>query len=117
MCCWLEGILDPYWEQGMEGSFLHALSIPELAGPFLLEEGDLLDILRPCGELLWSGTFQLRKRRFWERHSLGSGVGGSSTLKGLSYATWMEWQWSQPRLRLRRRVRRRPRRRSLRCAH
>lgn len=98
MCRWLEGKLEPYWEQGMEGSFLYSLSCPEVKGPFLMESGDLLDLLSASGELIWSGTFKLRKRRFWEKHQLKAGVWSTSTLVGVSYGTWMEWNWSQPRL-------------------
>jgi hypothetical protein len=98
---WIEGYLDPYWEQGWEGSFQCNLTVPDSSSPYFLEQGDLLDILDPDGQLLWSGTFQLRKRRFWERHKLSSKVYSGTTLKGLSYGQWMEWQWSSPRLKAR----------------
>ena len=97
MSSWLEGKLDPYWEQGMEGAFLYNLDIPGSQTPFFLEEGDLLDILEPDGKLLWSGTFQLRKRRFWERHRLPLGAYTGTVLKGLSYDEWMRWLWAKPR--------------------
>ena len=96
---WIEGELDPYWEQAMEGAFLYSLSVPNASEPFFFHQGDLLDILDHQGnELLWSGTFQLRKRRFWESHRLKTRVYSDTVLKGLSYSTWMEWLWSRPRL-------------------
>lgn len=101
MSGWIEGDLDPYWEQGMEGAFLYNLTVPDATGPILLQEGDLLDILDADGELLWSGTFLLRKRRFWERHKLSFGVYSSTVLKSLSYGQWMEWLWNKPRLKAR----------------
>ena len=97
MSRWMEGKLDPYWEQGMEGAFLYNLDVPGSQTPFFLKEGDLLDILEPDGNLLWSGTFQLRKRRFWERHRLPLGVYTGTVLKGLSYDEWMRWLWAKPR--------------------
>jgi hypothetical protein len=81
----------------MEGAFLYNLDVAGSQTPFLLEEGDLLDILEPDGKLLWSGTFQLRKRRFWERHRLPKGVFTGTVLKGLSYDEWMRWLWAKPR--------------------
>lgn len=95
---WLTGNLDPYWEQGMEGAFLYAVALPQATGPYTLQEGDLLDILAVDKTLLWSGTFQLRKRRFWERHMLKKGVWANSTQRGVSYGQWMEWFWAQPPL-------------------
>lgn len=101
MSRWIEGTLDPYWEQGMEGSFLYNLNLPALDRPYMLEPGDLLDIFDRDQRLLWSGTFELRKRRFWERHRLGTGVFSGTVLQGLSYGQWMEWLWSKPRLKAR----------------
>ena len=98
---WIEGELDPYWEQGWEGSFHYNLTIPNATRPYFLEEGDLLDIIGHDGKLLWSGAFHLRKRRFWERHKLALNVFTGTVLKGLSYGQWMEWLWSKPRLKAR----------------
>ncbi len=95
---WQAGKLEPYWEQGMEGSFLYSCALPECPGPFLLAEGDLLDILSAQGEVLWTGTYRTRKRRFWERHQLPMKAGSNICQRGLSYAQWMEWFWSSPPL-------------------
>jgi hypothetical protein len=101
MNCWIEGELDPYYEQGWEGSFRYNLTVPGMNEPYFLKDDDLLDILDQDGQPLWSGFFRLRKRRFWERHKLGSDVFSDTVLKGLSYQQWMEWLWSNPRLKAR----------------
>ena len=106
----ITGVLEPYWEQGMEGRFEYTFvpdndprSINGGRGYFL-RSGDYLRIFGLGGETIWQGKLELIPSRinhflFQDRHQLQSQVWSTTKQEGVSYSDWIGWFWSQPRLR------------------
>lgn len=97
---WQEGVLHAYWEQGWEGYFVPAVDLGT-GHPFLLYDGDRLEVFDPQGDLLWSGDYRLRKKRFWERYKMPGSMWNGQVPKGLSYSAWMEMVLAKPSLKVR----------------
>lgn len=98
----LQGELEAYWEQGMEGLILFSF-IPEggkgLNDLITLQNGQLLTIFNADDSILWSGTINfIRRSDFWDRHKLDADIWSNEKQKGVSYADWMDWFWRKPPL-------------------
>lgn len=103
------GIIKPFWEQGMEGRF-DFVFVPDIEPELVnggrghfLSSGDYLRIFGHDGTILWEGQLQFVPSRinhllFQDRHNLKSSVWSTLKQKGVSYADWVGWFWSEPRL-------------------
>lgn len=102
----INGRLEAYYEQGMEGRIIYAFLADNDLSPtnqmgalIFLEDGHELTILGEDSTILWSGTIKLVRRRWWDKHQLENPVWAFSKQKGVSYAQWMEWFWRKRPLR------------------
>lgn len=57
----IDGILDPYFETGTEGILwsVYDESRPGYDGLFVLEDGDLLEVIDNDGTVVWEGEIEL----------------------------------------------------------
>lgn len=94
----IEGKLEAYWEQGMEGRIDFAFNFEGNHQPFFLKNGQHLTIYDSDNTVLWSGKIQFVKRGFFDNHKLNSGIWSYTKQKGVSYADWMDWFWRKPAL-------------------
>ena len=105
----ITGRLEPYFEQGWEGRFDYTFmpaKDPHLINDgrgYFLENGDFLKILDLKEEVLWEGEIQWIASRlnvlfFRDRHRLDNNVWSTVKQKGVTYADWVGWFWSTPRL-------------------
>jgi hypothetical protein len=94
----LQGELEAYWEQGMEGRIEFAFQFEGNKAPFFLENGQCLTIYDADEKILWSGKIHYIKRGFFDNHKLNAGIWSDKKQKGVSYADWMDWFWRQPPL-------------------
>jgi len=92
------GMLEAYWEQGMEGRIEYAFQFEGNTHPFFLQNGQLLTIYETDGKILWSGKIHFVKRGFFDNHKLNAGIWSFIKQKGVSYADWMDWFWRTPPL-------------------
>ena len=105
----VSGFIEPYWEQGMEGSFDYVFvpnenreSVNGGRGYFL-HSGDYLRILGQDETVLWEGQLnfvpsRIRHLILPDRHNLKSSVWSYTKQGGVSYADWVGWFWAEPRL-------------------
>lgn len=105
----IQGTIEPYWEQGMEGRF-DFVFIPdegreEINGGrgYFLTSGDYLHIYGQDGSTLWQGQLHFVSSRinaliFQDRHNLKSQVWSTLKQDGVAYSDWVGWFWEQPRL-------------------
>lgn len=105
----IKGTVEPYWEFGMEGRFeytfvpnMNPQSVNDGRGYFL-KSGDFLRIYKPNGDIAWEGEIRFIVTRishlfFPDHHHLNSNVWSSQKQKGVRYADWVGWFWSNPRL-------------------
>ena len=98
----LNGELEAYWEQGMEGLILFSF-MPEngkgLNDLIALQSGQHLTIFNPDGSTLWSGTLNfVRRHDRRDQHKLDAGIWSYEKQKDVSYADWMAWFWHEPPL-------------------
>ena len=105
----ISGTIEPYWEQGMEGQFDFVFAPSERRSEinggrgYFLTTGDYLRIYQQDGPVQWQGQLKFVPSRinnllFPDRHSLKSGVWSTVKQEGVSYADWIGWFWSNPRL-------------------
>lgn len=94
----IEGELEAYWEQGMEGRIDFAFHFEGNRRPFFLEDGQNLTIYDSDGNILWSGKLQFVKLGFFDKHKLKADIWSYTKQKGVSYANWMDWFWRKPPL-------------------
>lgn len=95
----MDGVLEPYWDQGWEGRIEFAFIEDGSNQPVFLQDGDLLTIYSPDDLILWSGQIQFVPCRFWDKHKLPAQIWSRVKQKGVSYAQWMDWFWRKPPLR------------------
>ncbi len=102
----IDGYLEPYWEQGMEGRiafmFLADNDLPpygQREALIYLENGQELTIFGEDGAILWSGLINFVPRRRREKHKLKAQIWSVERQEGVPYWQWMEWFWHEPRLR------------------
>ncbi len=98
----LNGELEAYWEQGMEGLILFSF-MPEggkgLHDLIALQSNQHLTIFNPDGSTLWSGTLNfVRRNDRRDQHKLDAGIWSYEKQKDVSYADWMAWFWHEPPL-------------------
>lgn len=98
----LNGKLEAYWEQGMEGLILFSF-MPEggngLHDLIALENGQHLTIFDADGNTLWSGKLNfVRRNDRRDQHKLDAGIWSYEKQKDVSYADWMAWFWHKPPL-------------------
>ncbi len=70
---------------------------------YFLTSGDYLLVFGQDGAILWQGRLRFVPSRinyllFQDRHNLQNSVWSTSKQAGVSYADWVGWFWSQPRL-------------------
>lgn len=106
----ITGFIEPYWEQGMEGCFEYTF-VPDddrqaINGGrgYFLRSGDYLRIIGRESETIWEGKIKFMTARIHhlisqDRHNLNNQVWATAKQEGVSYADWVGWFWSQPRLR------------------
>ncbi|HKJ38327.1 MAG TPA: hypothetical protein VJ972_06100 [Anaerolineales bacterium] len=94
----LNGELEAYWEQGMEGRIDFAFTFEGNKQPFFLQNGHHLTVYQLDETILWEGRIQFVKRGFFDKHRLKTDIWSDAKQKGVSYADWMDWFWRKPPL-------------------
>lgn len=97
----LEGHLEAYWEQGMEGCIEYAFWVDEEDRLIFLSNGQFLRIFQD-DQLLWEGTIEFVSRHGWfrsQQHHLPNPIWNDHTQKGVAYAKWIAWFWHTLKLR------------------
>ena len=102
----ITGVLEGYWEQGMEGRIEYAFLPDDPAErfegkwPILIADGQYLKIYKDEENILWEGEIKLVARRrglfFPEKHDLPNDIWSDFKQKGVPYKNWIAWFWQKP---------------------
>jgi hypothetical protein len=106
----IKGELAGYWEQGYEGRINYTFIPDENAEAinggrgYFLKSDDFLRIFDENGVVIWEGEIKLVPVRtsalfFPDRHKLDNNIWATNKQQGVSYADWIGWFWSTPRMR------------------